>query len=64
MSLALLLGPLTLDRDARKIGDLFDHILLLWRRTSRLAGVYREGSQQSAIRREYRRRPTRSEPVG
>ena len=44
MGLALLLGSLPLDRDACKIGDLFDDILLLCRRTSRFAGVYREGS--------------------
>src|SRR4029434_2930904 len=37
MSLALLLGALMLDRDARKIGDLFDNVYLLWCRTSRCA---------------------------
>ena len=63
MRLALLLCPLALDRDARKIGDLFDDGLLLWRRTSRFAGVDREGSQYPAIRRQYRRRPTRSKAV-
>src|SRR5712692_964532 len=63
MGLVLLLCPLALDRDARKIGDLFDDTLLRWRRTARFAGVYREGSQYPAIRGEYRRRPTRSEPV-
>ena len=45
MTLALLLCPLAFDRDAREIGYLVDDILLLWRRTSRFAGVYREGSQ-------------------
>src|SRR5258705_11349122 len=64
MGLALLLCPLALDRDARKIGNLFDDILLLWRRTSRFAAVYCEGSQYPTIRGEHRRRPARLEPVG
>src|SRR5882672_2308296 len=63
MGLALLLRPLALDRDARQIGDLFDDALLLWRRISRFARVYREGSQYQAIRSKYRRRSTRSKPV-
>src|SRR5207245_6823645 len=42
MGLALLLGSLPLDRDACKIGDLFDDILLLLSRTSWFARVYRE----------------------
>src|SRR5262249_16250431 len=61
--LALLLGALTLDRDAREIGDLFDDRVLLWRRTAWFTGVDRKGAQYPAIRGEYRCRPTRSEPV-
>src|SRR5207244_13587383 len=63
MRLALLLGALALDRDAREIGELCDNVLLLWRRSSRCTGVEREGAQDPAIRGEYRRRPTRAEPV-
>src|SRR5262249_45753955 len=63
MSLVLLFCALALDRDARESRHLFDDILLLWRRTTRFAGVYREGPQYPSIRGEYRRRPTRSEAV-
>src|SRR5262249_24368953 len=63
MRLALLLGALALDCDAREIGNLFDDCLLLWRRTARCTGVEREGAQDPAIRGEYWCRPTRAEPV-
>src|SRR2546425_8584134 len=58
MRLALLLGALALDRDARESGELFNDRVLLWRRTARCTGVDREGPQYPAIRGEYRRRPT------
>ena len=63
MALALLIGPLALDRDARQVGNVFDDILLRWRRTPGLARVDREGCEYPAIRAGYGRRPTRSEPV-
>ena len=49
MGLAVLICSLALDRDARKIGDLFDDILLLLSRTSWFARVYREGPEYPTI---------------
>ncbi len=64
MGLAVLVCPLALDRDARKIGDLFDDAQLMRRGTSRFAGVDRERPKHLPIRGQYRRRPARAEPVG
>src|SRR5262245_20390641 len=63
MGLAFFLGLLALDPDAREVGDLFDHILLLRCRNSRFAGVYRKSSQYPAIQGDYRCRPARSEAM-
>ena len=52
-----------LDCDARKMGNLFDEFIMLRTRVSRLASVDCAGSQHAALRGEYRRRPTRPQPV-
>ena len=63
VGLALLLGPLSLDRDARHVADLLDDAQLLCARTPRLVAIHREGGQDPAVGREYRRRPARPQAV-
>ena len=56
-------GLFALDRDARKMGDLFDDGLFVRSRRALFAIINREGPQHRAFRRENRRGPARSKAV-